>query len=175
MIDPDVLRRVVRAALDEDVGPGDLTSRLVIGEATRSRGRIVARENLTVAGLPVAEEVFRQVDATIVYDAECADGAARSAGECCATVEGIARSILAGERTALNFLQRMSGIATATRRAVSRLDGARVQADALRDTQAFVRLIAPDSLSPATRAALAETDAREAPALLLAAPEFQRR
>jgi len=55
------------------------------------------------------------------------------------------------------------------------LDGARVQADALRDTQAFVRLIAPDSLSPATRAALAETDAREAPALLLAAPEFQRR
>ena len=57
----------------------------------------------------------------------------------------------------------------------NRLDGARVQADALRDTQAFVRLIAPDSLSPATRAALAETDAREAPALLLAAPEFQRR
>lgn len=57
----------------------------------------------------------------------------------------------------------------------NRLDGARVQADALRDTQAFVRLIAPDSLSSATRAALAETDAREAPALLLAAPEFQRR
>ena len=57
----------------------------------------------------------------------------------------------------------------------NRLDGARVQADALRDTQAFVRLIAPDSLSPATRAALAETDSREAPALLLAAPEFQRR
>ncbi len=57
----------------------------------------------------------------------------------------------------------------------NRLDGAHVQADALRDPQAFVRLIAPDSLSPATRAALAETDAREAPALLLAAPEFQRR
>src|SRR6266550_2805079 len=57
----------------------------------------------------------------------------------------------------------------------NRLDGAHVQPDALRDPQAFVRLIAPDSLSPATRAALAETDAREAPALLLAAPEFQRR
>src|SRR2546425_4438195 len=141
MIDPDVLRRVVRAALDEDVGPGDLTSHMVIGGATLARGRIVARENLTVAGLPVAEEVFRQVDATIVYHAECADGAARSAGECCATVEGIARTILAAERTALNFLQRMSGIATATRRAVSRLDGARVQISQTRKTAPGLRVL----------------------------------
>ena len=141
MIDPDMLRRVVRAALDEDVGPGDLTSRLVVDEATRARARIVARESLTVAGLPVAEEVFRQVDASIVYHAECADGTARSAGECCATVEGFARSILTAERTALNFLQRMSGIATATRRAVSQLDGARVQISETRKTAPGLRIL----------------------------------
>jgi len=134
MIEPDVLRRIVRAALDEDVGSGDLTSRLVVDGSTRARGRIMARESLTVAGLQVAEEVFRQVDASIVYHPECADGAARSAGECCAMVEGVARSILAAERTALNFLQRMSGIATATRRAVSHLDGARVQISETRKT-----------------------------------------
>jgi len=141
MIEPDVLRRIVRAALDEDVGSGDLTSRLVVDGSTRARGRIVARESLTVAGLQVAEEVFRQVDASIVYHHECADGAARSAGECCAMVEGVARSILAAERTALNFLQRMSGIATATRRAVSHLDGARVQISETRKTAPGLRVL----------------------------------
>src|SRR6266508_561549 len=116
MIDPEVLRRAVRAALEEDIGPGDLTSRLVLDEATGARGRIVARERLTVAGISVAEEVFRQVDDSVVFRPECSDGSVRTVGEPCATVQGKARSILAAERTALNFLQRLSGIATATGR-----------------------------------------------------------
>src|SRR5207249_1861038 len=82
-----------------------------------------------------------QVEASIVYHPECADGAARSAGECCAMVEGVARSILAAERTALNFLQRMSGIATATRRAVALLRGARVQISETRKTAPGLRVL----------------------------------
>jgi nicotinate-nucleotide pyrophosphorylase (carboxylating) len=141
MIDSDVLRRVVRAALDEDVGAGDLTSRLVLDPATRARGRIVAREPLTVAGIPVAQEVFRQVDAGVIFRPECADGDSRSAGEICATVEGGAPSILTAERAALNFMQRMSGIATATRRAVSLLRGARVQISETRKTAPGLRVL----------------------------------
>src|SRR5213594_2325249 len=141
MLNPEVLRHTVRAALEEDIGPGDLTSRLVLDEAAQARGRIVARERLTVAGIPLAQEVFRQVDATLVFRPKCADGTIRSAGECCATLQGAARSILAGERTALNFLQRMSGIATATRRAVELLGGARTQISETRKTAPGLRVL----------------------------------
>ena len=141
MIETEAIRRAVRAALEEDIGPGDWTSRLVIGPEARARGRIVARESLTVAGIPVAQEVFRQVDEKVVFRAECAEGSVRSAGEPCATVEGGARSILTAERTALNFLQRMSGIATATRRAVHLLGGAAVQISETRKTAPGLRAL----------------------------------
>ena len=141
MIECEVLRRVVRAALDEDVGTGDRTSLLTIGAESRARGIIVARESLTVAGLPVAEEVFRQVDPSLKFHAECADGALRSSGEPCAVVEGAARHILKAERTALNFLQRMSGIATATRRAVELAGGRPVQISETRKTAPGLRLL----------------------------------
>jgi nicotinate-nucleotide pyrophosphorylase (carboxylating) len=141
MLDTEAVRRVVRAALDEDIGPGDLTSRLVIAAATRGHGDIVAREPLIVAGMTVAQEVFRQVDANLDFRPRCEDGAGRSAGECCATVEGSARSILAAERTVLNFLQRMCGIATATHRAVAHLGGARVQISGTRKTAPGLRAL----------------------------------
>jgi nicotinate-nucleotide pyrophosphorylase (carboxylating) len=141
MIETEAVRRAVRAALEEDIGPGDWTSRLVIDPGARARGRIVAREHMTIAGIPVAQEVFRQVDANIQFRHECSDGALRSKGEVCVTVEGGARSILTGERTALNFLQRMSGIATATRRAVALLDGARVQISETRKTAPGLRVL----------------------------------
>ncbi len=141
MIDPEVVRRAVRAALDEDIGPGDLTSRLVIEAAARARGDIVARERLVVAGMSVAREVFRQVDESLDFRPRCDDGAVRDPGECCAVVEGSARSILAAERTALNFLQRMCGIATATRRAVTLLRGARVQISETRKTAPGLRVL----------------------------------
>ncbi len=118
MIDAGTLRHAVRLALEEDLGPGDLTSRLVVPETARARGRIVAREDLVAAGIEVAREVFLQVDPDLAFCAACSDGDERSRGEVLATVEGRARSILAGERTALNFLQRLSGIATTVRRIV---------------------------------------------------------
>jgi len=141
MIDPEAIRRAVRAALDEDIGPGDLTSRLTIDESARAKGDIFAREDLVVAGLSLAREVFRQVDGTLEFSARCEDGERRTAGDVCATIEGPARSILAGERTALNFMQRLCGIATATRRAVDSLGGARVQIAATRKTAPGLRAL----------------------------------
>ncbi len=141
MIELDALRRAVRAALDEDIGPGDLTSRLVLDASARARGVILARERMTVAGIPVAQEVFRQVDASVVFHAECEDGSERGMNDRLATVEGSARSILSAERTALNFLQRMCGIATATRRAVARLGGASVQISETRKTAPGLRVL----------------------------------
>ena len=141
MIDPEAIRRAVRAALDEDIGPGDLTSRLTIDESARAKGDIVAREDLVVAGLPVAREVFGQVDGTLEFSARCEDGERRTTGDVCATIEGPARSILAGERTALNFMQRLCGIATAARRAVDSLGGARVQIAATRKTAPGLRAL----------------------------------
>ena len=119
MIEPDILRRAVRAALEEDVGPGDVTSVAVIPEGTGARGRIVARSGLVVCGLFVAREVFNQLDPNVRFEALCDEGSSQDSGSILATVEGSARSILAAERTALNFLQRMSGIATRTRRCVT--------------------------------------------------------
>ena len=118
MIDMDAVRRAVRAALEEDLGSGDITSEAVLPAGTPARARILAREALVAAGLPVAREVFRQVDPGLRFSETCAEGDRRPPGESLATLSGAARSILAGERVALNFLQRMSGIATATRRAV---------------------------------------------------------
>ena len=118
MIDTEILERAVRLALEEDLGTGDLTSAAVVPEQTRAAGRFVARRDLVVAGIPVAREVFRQVDTSVRFEECCRDGAALGPGRPLARVEGPARALLAAERTALNFLQRMSGIATVTRRIV---------------------------------------------------------
>jgi nicotinate-nucleotide pyrophosphorylase (carboxylating) len=107
----------------------------------RARGRIVAREPLVVAGLPVAREVFRQVDPALEFAEACAEGSPRRAGEDLAAVAGAARSILAGERVALNFVQRMSGIATATRRAVERTGGRSVEISDTRKTAPGLRAL----------------------------------
>ena len=118
MLDETIVRRAVRAALEEDLGAGDITSHAVIDEGVRGRGSIVARESLILAGLPVAREVFREIDRELDFREVGSDGEKRKPGDRIAIIEGSARSILAGERTALNFLQRMSGIATTARRLV---------------------------------------------------------
>ncbi|HEU4401658.1 MAG TPA: carboxylating nicotinate-nucleotide diphosphorylase [Candidatus Polarisedimenticolia bacterium] len=123
MLDHDIVSCAVRAALEEDLGTGDITSRAVIEPGARARGSIVARQRCVVAGLGVAREVFRQVDPAVVFEELVPEGDLAQAGESVARVTGPARAILAGERTALNFLQRMCGIATTTRRLVSLASG----------------------------------------------------
>ncbi len=122
-LDPAAVKELVRRALEEDIGPGDITTAALVPPEEEVSAEIVAGEPLVVAGLPVAAEVFAQLDARVVFEPLLADGSAVSAGARVAVVSGPAAPILTGERTALNFLQRLSGVATLTRRFVERAEG----------------------------------------------------
>jgi len=123
-LDPEAVARTVSAALAEDLGStGDLTTDSIVDGNRRARARLVARGPLVVAGLPLAEAVFLHVDATLRFAARAAEGELVAAGAVLADVWGRARPILSGERTALNFLGRMCGIATAARRAIDEVAG----------------------------------------------------
>lgn len=118
------LARLVRTALREDLSEtGDLTSTAILGPETSAVGRFVAREPLTLAGIPFAAQVYHQLAPALAFAVFRRDGDDVPAGECVAAVRGSAQAILAGERTALNFLMRLSGIATATRRCVKEIEG----------------------------------------------------
>lgn len=115
---------IVRHALEEDLGrAGDLTTDGVVDADSRARAAFVARKPGVVAGLDIAAAAFALLDDSVRMTVERPDGAHLSAGDTIAVVEGPARAILTGERTALNFLGRLSGIATATARMVAAVDG----------------------------------------------------
>ena len=115
---PRTWRALVGLALEEDVGPGDVTSALVIGRDEIGHAVIEAREPLVVCGLPVAAAVLTQVDPTLRCEIRSEEGRVAEVGEALAHVSGPLGSLLTGERTALNFLMRMCGVATFTRRFV---------------------------------------------------------
>ena len=106
------------AALKEDIGQGDITTDFFVPETLHATGRVMARENAIVAGTGAAAEVFRQVDPSIDIQVVHRDGDEVVAGDLIIEVRGLARSILKAERVALNFLQRLCGIATLTRQFV---------------------------------------------------------
>lgn len=114
-IDMTVLERIIAAALAEDIGDGDLTTLSTIPADAQLHGVFLAKAAGIVAGLAVAREVFRQLDPAVAFTAHVADGDRIRPGQRFAEVAGPGRALLTGERTALNFLQRMSGIASATR------------------------------------------------------------
>ena len=114
----DHLADPIAAALEEDVGPGDVTSHYFVSPAAHALGRIVARERAIVAGVDTAAEVFRRVDPKLHLEVAQPDGSSLMGGETILEIRGAARSILTAERVALNFLQRLSGIATVTRQFV---------------------------------------------------------
>jgi nicotinate-nucleotide pyrophosphorylase (carboxylating) len=107
--------RLIELAIEEDLGRGDPTTQAVIPPGTMAAAHLVARQPLTVAGLEVAAAVFRRIDPSIAIDAKISDGAEAQPGARIATYRGSAAALLAGERTALNFLQRLSGVATLAR------------------------------------------------------------
>lgn len=113
-------RDLVRQALAEDVGAGDITAEALVDPGEQARAAMFAKENLVAAGLPLAEMVFRELDPDLSCEAPVKEGARVEAGVELLRLEGDARAILTGERTALNFVQRLSGIATLTARAVGR-------------------------------------------------------
>src|SRR5262245_19312697 len=126
-LDPALYRDVVRRALDEDIGGGDVTTDGVVDPTLRGRGVFLVKADCVVAGLDVACEAFSQVAARCGAQIQVAvrrrDGDVCKAGEEIGQVIGPAAVLLTGERVALNFLQRLSGIATRTRRFVDAADG----------------------------------------------------
>ena len=118
---------MVERALAEDLGEGDLTTRLTVPEEKKARGTFSSQQTLVVAGLPVAAEVFRVLDPSTFWEAGVEDGAEVYAGTPMATATGKAAAILAGERVALNFLQHLSGIATLTRDLKAKLEGLKAE------------------------------------------------
>ncbi len=116
--------RLIRLALDEDLASiGDVTSRSLIDEEATGRVNIVARRCGVLAGLPVVRMVFAVVDPRVLMDERMRDGALVERGDVAAVVSGPTRSLLTGERTALNFLTHVSGVATLTRRFVDAVQG----------------------------------------------------
>jgi nicotinate-nucleotide pyrophosphorylase (carboxylating) len=139
-LDPHVVRGRIREFLREDIGPGDVTTSRVVPAGTLAHGWIVAREPLVVAGADVARLVFLELDPSLSVAIASIDGARVEAGERLLEVGGLAAPILSGERLALNLLQRMSGVATATRRFVDAVAGTGASVSDTRKTTPGLRL-----------------------------------
>lgn len=118
---PTVLEETVRRALAEDIDRGDITTEACVSPTQMGEATIHARERVVICGVPVLEEVYAQVDSLVDVDALARDGDVVEAGGALATLTGPAASILIGERVALNFMQRLTGVATLTRRFVDAL------------------------------------------------------
>ncbi len=115
------LQNICRMSLAEDVGAGDATTLAVVPENLKVQARLLAKQDCICAGLPVAAAVFHELDGKVEFINEVEDGDFCSAGAVLARVRGSARAILTGERTALNFMQRMSGIASLAKKYVDAL------------------------------------------------------
>jgi len=119
---PADLARQVERALEEDIGGGDLTAALIPAD-TRGRAQVITRERAIICGMPYVDAVFARIDPTVRVEWKIAEGAAAEADQALFEVQGAARALLTGERTALNFLQLLSGTATAAHAYVQRLEG----------------------------------------------------
>ena len=131
-----LVQSAAAAALQEDLGHGarDITSEAVIAKDLTARAGVTPRHSITVAGLQLAAAAFAQVDPDLEFDAHFTDGDRVKGGESLASLIGSARSILMAERVALNYLGRLSGIATATQRAVDAVAGTRARIASTRKT-----------------------------------------
>jgi nicotinate-nucleotide pyrophosphorylase (carboxylating) len=137
---------LITLALEEDLGRGDVTSTAVVDAAATARGEVVAREPLVVAGLAVAVAVFRRVDAAIELTLRAADGEGLEAGAPLMSIAGPAAGVLAAERTALNFLQRLSGVATQSRSYARAVAGTELRVIDTRKTTPGFRLLEKEAV-----------------------------
>lgn len=140
-VDEGALYSPIGVFLREDLGRGDITSQAIIERNTRARGRFVAGEKMIVAGLEAAEEVFMTLDGEQQLEAFAADGEEIEGGKVIARTSGFADVLLAGERVALNLLQRLSGIATLTNQYVRAVEGTTAQIVDTRKTTPGLRML----------------------------------
>jgi nicotinate-nucleotide pyrophosphorylase (carboxylating) len=140
VLDASLYRDLVRRALEEDVRDGDVTTEATVAPAQQARGVFLAKADCVVAGIEVALEAFRQLEPGIRAEVHIGDAAACRAGDHIAEIVGAARTLLVGERTALNFLQRLSGVATRARRFVDASGGRIVILDTRKTTPTLRQL-----------------------------------
>ncbi len=140
-IDLRLVHDTLLAALREDIGSGDITSRSTISPGARARASFKAKQPLVVAGIPVVQEIVRLVDPAIEFKILAGEGASITAGTALAEFHGTARAILTAERTSLNLLQRMCGIATLTRQYVECVAGTRARIVDTRKTAPGLRVL----------------------------------
>jgi len=133
------IKEIVEAAISEDVGPGDYSSLSTIPADATNKAKLVIKEDGILAGIDIAEEVFQQVDSNIVFEKMLNDGSNVKVGDIAFTVFGSAISILTAERLALNFMQRMSGIATSTNKYVKLIEGTNTKILDTRKTTPLLR------------------------------------
>lgn len=139
--DSEYVQRLVQTALEEDIGAGDATVLATIPARAIGKAHIVAREELVCAGLPMAERVFRALDPEMEIELRVQEGELVAKGTVLLHLNGKARAILTGERTSLNFLGRLSGIATMVHRFVERMKGTRARIRDTRKTTPGLRLL----------------------------------
>ena len=140
-LDEGALYSSIGLFLREDLGRGDITTQTVLSRNVRAKGRFVAGEQMVVAGLEAAEEVFITLDAQQQIEAFTADGEEVEAGKVIARTTGFADVLLAGERVALNLLQHLSGVATRTREFVKAVDGTKARIADTRKTTPGLRML----------------------------------
>ena len=141
MLDNNIIDRIIKNALQEDLGWGDVTTDSTIPDTAVIRGNFIAKEEGIICGIEVCRRVFEMVDRSIDFQARMKDGQIASKGDIIAEISGNARSILKGERTALNFFQRMSGIATMTSKYVSEISGLKTRIVDTRKTAPGLRIL----------------------------------
>ncbi|HLK59117.1 MAG TPA: carboxylating nicotinate-nucleotide diphosphorylase [Chthonomonadaceae bacterium] len=137
---PDIAD-IVRRALAEDIGTGDITTLVTVPPDAEAQATLVAKADGVIAGLPVAMQVFSQVDPALIVVANVVEGETVTAGKPLMTIKGAAQSILTAERTALNFVQRLSGIATKTARLVTLAAGTKARIVDTRKTTPGLRVL----------------------------------
>jgi nicotinate-nucleotide pyrophosphorylase (carboxylating) len=136
-----LMQGLIETALKEDIGSGDITTDNLVANDAGGHGVIVAREKAVIAGLDIAYRVFEQLDPKIIFRPECKDGDTVMDGGTVLKVEGKLQSLLMGERTALNFLQHLSGIATHVRSYMDRLVNKKVRLVDTRKTTPGLRVL----------------------------------
>jgi nicotinate-nucleotide pyrophosphorylase (carboxylating) len=136
-----ILDPILERALEEDIGTGDITTNSVVLPTTRTSGRLLAKEDGRICGLPVFSRVFALIDPAVAVEMLVAEGSPVKRGDVIARISGPARAILTGERVALNFLQRLSAIASKTAWAVEQVAGTRARITDTRKTTPGLRVL----------------------------------
>jgi nicotinate-nucleotide pyrophosphorylase (carboxylating) len=140
-LDFKVIKQIVEYALNEDIGSGDITTNSLIPENLNAKATMIAKSSGVIAGLEVAEYIFRNLSQDIVWKTYVKDGDHVGKGTVILEVAGSYRALLTGERLALNFMQRMSGIATMTSKCVSTVEGYKTKILDTRKTAPCLRLL----------------------------------